>query len=818
MKTQLKIYFSFILVFFFTNRIDAQRVLETKRIDQPIELDGLLVENCWKTAPVADSFQINFPRFGDYSKFTSTVQLVYDDQAIYIAATLIDPQPDSILDILSQRDDFGNADWFGVYLDPYGAGQNGFGFFVTAAGVELDAIMNQTDADFSWNSVWKSRVQRTSTGWTLEMRIPLSQLRFPDKDIQTWKINFKRQIRRNRESSYWSPVDPQKYGEITQSGSITNLKQLVSPLRLSFSPYSTAYLENFFNAQSGNQEWRFFPRFGLDVKYGLSEAFTLDATLVPDFGQTVSDNLVLNLSPFEVRYNENRPFFLEGTDLFGIGDIFYSRRIGATALNSFSVSDSLQSAGNEIISAPSLAQLVNATKISGRTKKGLGIGVFNAIEKRSYIVYRDSTGRELQALAHPLSNYNVLVLSQNLKNNANVSIINSNVYRPDIDQIANVTSGQFLVFSKNKKYSFTGNGQLSANSLKGNSILGHTAYGSFARVQGSMNFNVDYYECSNTYDPNELGFLPRNNLRGVYSRIEWTAYKPKGRFLRRSINATNELEYLYTPGKFAYWRLGTFAIGTFKSFLTSGLEFNVFPLGEVDHFESRTFGVPLNFPFSVRLGGFYSSDYSKRYALDFSIYNQLYSHKGMYNLDANISPRVRISNRLFVVLRAGVSRLNNNYGFVRVSDTSYQDQITIGTRNRWIVNNSLSADYTFTNRMGMVMQLNHYWQEVSYSGFSKLLNDGNRVLSSYSGTDSIGNSLHNTSFNAFTIDFNFRWVIFPGSEIRFLWKFNIYASKLGLDGSYFNTFNSLFDQPQLNSFSIRALFFLDAGRLKKRKK
>jgi hypothetical protein len=805
-----------VLIFVGANPLSAQKTLQSLRITEDITLDGTLNEPCWQNAPVADSFIINYPTPGADANCRTTVRMVYDDHAIYFGAELHDVAPDSILAILSQRDDFGNADWFGVMIDPYGAGQNGFGFYVTAAGVELDAILDQTESDYTWNSVWKSRVTRTAYGWAIEMRIPLSQLRFPDKAIQTWKINFKRQVRRKREMSYWTEVDPLKYGEITQSGNVEGLTDLRSPLRLSFSPYTTAYVENYYDDQSKSQEWRFRQRFGMDMKYGLSESFTLDATLVPDFGQTASDRLVLNLSPFEIRYNENRPFFLEGMDLFGIGDLFYTRRIGGSTLNGAFLVDSLQQTGNTVNSAASQAQLINATKISGRTKRGLGIGVFNAVENRSFVTYTDSTGNERELLAHPVTNYNVFVLSQNLKNNSNVSLLNTNVFRPEIDQVSNVTNVQTLLLTKNRKYAFFFRGKGSVVQVPiAAATLGHSISTSFERVAGAVNYKVEYYEMSDSFDPNDLGYLGRNNQRGAYSEVVWHGYQPKGRFLRRKATFSTNAEYLYNPSKFAYWTINSGVFGTFRNFLSCAIDADLFPLGEIDYFESRLSGRAVNFPVSASIGGFYSSDYSKRYALDLSLYNRFYNSRGMANIDAEISPRVRFSNRLFVVVTTGISRYLNNYGYVNVTDTNYAAEIILGTRNRWIINNSIAADYTFTNRMGLVLRLNHYWQEVAYLGFRELQNDGWTTASTYNGFDETGKIRHNTSYNAFTVDLNFRWVIYPGSEIRFVWKYNIYASENTLDFQYFNTFKDLFAQPQLNSFSVKALFFLDAGKLKR---
>lgn len=795
----------------------SQKTYTTKRLSGEITLDGNWEDEAWKDVPTATDFVVNFPNPNTPSLQKSEVKMAFNNEAFYIVAKLYDINPDSVMDILSQRDDFGNADHFAVLIDPYGTGQNAFTFAVTAAGVELDAIISQTNSDYSWNSVWKSRVQRTDFGWALEMRIPLSQLRFPVEEVQKWKVNFKRNIRRNRETSYWNPVDPATYGEIAQSGFMDGIVGLKSPLRLFFSPYSTAYLDNFYNSSTQQQEWGFRQRFGMDMKLGLSESFTLDATLVPDFGQTASDNLVLNLTPFEIRYNENRPFFLEGTDLFGIGGLFYSRRIGASPALSNVAFNQINKEKGELKVANNQAQLLNATKISGRTKNGLGIGVFNAIENRSHFTYIDSNGIEKKVLAHPLTNYNVLVFSQNLARNGSVSFVNTNVFREDSRSYANVTGSEALLFNKSQKYSLFTSAQVSNSGTK-LTTDGFTMYHKIEKVKGARTFFIDGYACSNFFNPNDLGFLPVNNFKGFDLQYKWVGFKPKGRFLRRVFETKTNLEYLYAPNKFTYWKIDGRVLGTFKNFLTSAVDFTLYPVKEVDHFESRTFGKSLNYPASFQFGGFYSSDYSKPFALDFNLYSRKYFKEGMYNIDAYVGPRIRFSNKLFVVLGSSVSRLMGNYGYVRNTDTLFKNDITIGTRNRWTVNNFVSADYTFTNRMGITLRLNHNWQEVNYSYFSRLLDNGNLERMNYLGIDASTNQIkHNTSFNAFVVDLVYRWVIYPGSEIRFVWKYNIYASKNALDYSYFNTFRDLFDQPQLNSFSVKALFFLDANKVRRKK-
>lgn len=185
----------------------------------------------------------------------------------------------------------------------------------------------------------------------------------------------------------------------------------------------------------------------MDVKYGINQSFTLDMTLVPDFGQVRSDNQVLNLSPFEVKFDENRSFFTEGTELFSKGDLFYSRRVGARPINFYEVQNQLQ-ANEYVVENPSESRLLNATKISGRTAQGLGIGFFNALTNKMEAVVENNLGERRFIETQPLSNYNILVFDQTLKNNSSVSFINTNVTREGSAYDANLSAFLFNINDK----------------------------------------------------------------------------------------------------------------------------------------------------------------------------------------------------------------------------------------------------------------------------------------------------------------------------------------------------------------------------------
>lgn len=788
------------------------------RIDTPPEIDGEVTEDIWDKASVATDFTTNSPLYGKPSIFRSEFRLCYDDNALYVSGRLYDPNPDSVSYTLSQRDDFGNADWAALTIDPFANNITAFSFGVTSAGVEIDGLESANgNFDRTWNTVWRSAVSKTDYGWSFEMKIPHSAIRFPNKNIHEWNVNFARSVRRNRELSHWNPINPQVFGDITQSGKMVGIEDVTSPLRLSVTPYITGYLENSYDNVLDKQTWKQRLTGGMDLKYGLNDAFTLDMTLIPDFGQTISDQQILNLGPFEVQFNENRPFFLEGTDLFQIGGVFYSRRIGGTPYNYGNASNNLSN-GEEVVQNPNAAPLINGTKVSGRTKSGLGIGIFNSLEGRSEAIIRDSLGNERRVETNPFTNYNVFVLSQNTKNNGTVSFVNTNVTRAGNARDANVSVFESALFSKDGKYRVFATTRFSSVMGQEETVNGHNISTTVSKVAGLWRYGLSYWEESDTYDPNDLGFLLNNNERGYSADVSWNDFEGSKNFFRRSIRAEWWYTELYKPQRYQNSAIEVTVGGLHKKQFYTQVIGQVNPFGEVNHFESRVFGKELNFNQSVYLNYFISTDYSKRLALDVRAWVKDFLYTKQYTTNLFVSPRIRVSDRLNVILESSVQNLQDDYGYVSVQDAAFDGNIMIGFRDRTIVENIVRSQLVFTNRMGIDFRLRHYWQQVEYDDFRELIDEGVFRETDYNPVDGEGLSVHNTNYNAFTLDVNFRWIFIPGSELTIFYKNNIFQTKNRLEPNYFSTFETLFDQPQVNSISLRLLVFLDAIYLRRKNK
>ena len=286
-------------------------------------------------------------------------------------------------------------------------------------------------------------------------------------------------------------------GMVNQGGVLRGIEGVDTPPRIALFPYVSAYSTTAVN-DAGERQWATPVNGGLDAKVGIGDAFTVDMTLVPDFGQVVTDNLVLNLSPFEVQFDENRPFFLEGTDLFNKGGLFYSRRIGSEG------------------------QLFNATKFSGRTASSTGIGVFQAFA-------RDTTDG-----ANALTSYNVTVVDQNLPNNGYITALSTATVRSSDGRDAYVQGTEWSLRNKDNSLALSGNA--ARNTMAQGDVdlhdEGHQWGVDLAKTSGQFRGTLGHYRESESYNPNDLGYLAAPNEIVSYVDLEYGIYKPFGAFNR----------------------------------------------------------------------------------------------------------------------------------------------------------------------------------------------------------------------------------------------------------------------------------------------
>jgi hypothetical protein len=805
--------FLFIILFIHFSYLSAgqeNKQLTAKRISSAPKIDGMLNEEAWQTADAASDFIQRSPQPGKPLHFQSEVRILYDDVAIYLGAQLYDPHPDSILHELSQRDNEANADAFGLFLDTYNDDINAYGFFVTAAGVQLDGRYSSQGQDLNWNAVWQSKVVINEKGWCVEFRIPYSALRFPNVTEQKFGVNILRKVRRTREEGFWNEIKPEVSGLVNQFGDLNGISDIKSPLRLSLTPYISAYIENYPYNEPGKSNNSYSLNGGMDIKYGINESFTLDMTLVPDFGQVQSDNKVLNLSPFEVRYDENRQFFTEGTELFNKGGLFYSRRVGGVPLDYYAPYYELNE-GEYVKENPGSTQLINATKISGRTRSNLGIGVFNATSANTYAVISDSMGNTRKILTQPLTNYNVLVFDQALKNNSYISLINTNVTREGKTYDANVTGAEFKFANKKNTFAVNGNGALSQLYLPDSAqpVLGYAYALRLGKISGKLTYNVSANVKSDKYDPNDLGINFMNNTVETFANIGYNIYKPFWRVNEFGSSLGVGYSRLYQPGFLWNFNIYGDAYTTFtKSFLTTGLGFNFEPIITYDHWEPRVKGHYYAYPRDYMGYYWFSSDYRRKFALDGRVNYKYFEENNRYMFSFGFDPRFRVNNKLSFIYSYNRAYYNDDIGFVNYQPSS--EVITFGRRNVLTITNQLNVNYIFTNRMSLSLRGRHYWSKAEYQQYYTLSDKG--LL--FEDNQYTGNS--NVNFNAFNIDMVYRWQFSPGSEMSFVWKNAVYTQGKEIIERFADDINETFSAPQSNSFSIKVLYYLDYSMLKRK--
>lgn len=776
----------------------VQRKLAAKRIEGNIKIDGELNDAFWKDAPVADKFIALRPTpFVPESEANATqVYFLYNNEGLYVGGYLHEQTKDSISHELVGRDGFGANDFIGVIFDTYYDKLNGFEYFVTPLGEQMDARqspnMNGDSEDFGWNAVWESACKIQPDGWTFEMFIPYSAIRFGKNKIQDWGLNIVRRRQKSGQQLFWQAIDPTVNGFMTQEGMITGLENIKPPLRLQFSPYFSVYQNHDENAGAGKKKNTTTFNGGMDIKYGLNQAFTLDMTLIPDFGQVQTDNLVLNLTPFEQKFNDNRPFFTEGAELFNKGNLFYSRRIPTA--------------------------LYNATKISGRTQKGLGIGLLNAVAKPQHTTVVNSNGTEEKIETAPLTNYNILVLNQSLKNNSSVSLVNTNVLRNGTAKDANVVAALVDLYDKKNMWNVGGNVSISNTFVPGTATTGYAHSIYFGKVSGQFNFNVWQDLFDDKYDKTDMGYYTNNNTmdQGIWMGYSWikpTRWYNQFRInmnmfysrLVKGIDEQKRSEMMYQNAS-----INININGQLKNLWWVGANLNGGPKRH-DFYEPRVYGKVFTDKPRMYANIWWESNYAKKLSFggNLSLGKGTYFNRTLYSF--GLFGKIRFSSKFSIDHQMAIDGTNNQAGFAAVDNGN----VYFSKRDVLTVENIFTAKYNFTNRMGITLRTRHYWSKVNPKEFFEL--DGNGELQT-PGTAFTGNVKQN--YNFLSVDMVYTWQFAQGSFINVVWKNideNFYRN---FERNYFdnigktvggNGYNNL---TQFNSFSLKIIYFLDYLTLK----
>ena len=817
----LLLRFVFIVTFLnfqFALTAQERKNLEANPVKETPVIDGILSDDVWKDLNPATNFTLMWPETRHGKKipeeYETTTYVGYDQNAIYVGAILKHPNPDTMPKEFSQRDEIWNvnAETFFVTFNTYNDDLNFFGFQITSAGTVGDVYSSGSieSDDFLYDTVFDAKTHINSDGWSVEMAIPYSALRFPEKKVQLWGLNFGRKIQSLSETYVWSPVNVNELEYHESNGTLNGIENVSPPVRLFFYPY----VQTSVNLRKGEKSRSSYTA-GLDLKYGLSSSFTLDASLIPDFGQVAFDDVELNLGPFEQQFSENRAFFTEGATLFEIADegmgggsFFYSRRIGEEV----SVGDDMLENDEQVYDFDSTPQLLNTIKVTGTTNKNLSIGFLNAITNKVEVEIENlSTNQRRRQTIQPLVNYNVLSLSQQLLNDySSISVLNTNktgndgLYGNNVAFVADM-------FDNKRDFNFKVKA-FGSKTPKENSTNGFRTGISLSELKGNFRYNVSWWGVDKHYKQNELGYLNYSDHQSFSSRISYQILKEYG-FLREYRNYLwfHDTRTFHSSER-KLWGLRFGNDFSTQNLMVFEADF-AYSSRTRDYDKPRTINryieEPENFQAKLVVQSNKNKDFSYRVQWNnFAYFNEDYNEKKSQNR-FNISTLYRFSEQFSIGLKSNHLNFKDDVGFLE----SINQNIYFGRRDIRSVENNIDLSYFFDSKKWINLRLRNYWSRAKYDPILFSLNDnGKRTQADYLDFDP------DTNFNLWNLDVNFEWWFAPGSNLVLLYRNQLFKSDNASNLDYFGSLNNLFDQTTQHQFSLRINYLIDYNRTRKKNK
>lgn len=506
------------------NKEKLNKTVNSFKLETPLLLDGILNENIYQNPPITNFTQKD-PDEGKPSTEKTEVWISYDEANIYFSAKFYDSQPDSIDVSLMRRDNMSESDWFWIYLDPYNDNRTGNYFAVNAGGSICDGTLyNDGWMDDSWDGIWEVKTNVDESGWSTEIRIPFGQLRFNEAAEMVWGINLNRDIKRKHEMSFLVMVPKDESGFISRFADLTGLNGVKPKQRLEILPYIVQKAQFLRDSEDdpfykGNQ---FQTSFGADLKFGIGSNLNVDATINPDFGQVEVDPAVVNLSAFESFFDEKRPFFIEGANIFQFGNggannnwgfnfgtptLFYSRRIGRTPQGEATTE------GDEDF--PNETRILGAGKLTGKINDTWSVGVLSAITEKTYARISTEQDGIVKNEVEPFTHYGVFRTRKEF-DEGNKAIgfmftsVNRDLSNPNLkdlltDQAYTYGLDGWSFLDENKMYVLTG------------SVVGSYVHGSKEAMVRVQEMPYRYFQRPDkTYMPIDSN---RTSLSGTYARV-----------------------------------------------------------------------------------------------------------------------------------------------------------------------------------------------------------------------------------------------------------------------------------------------------------
>lgn len=856
------------LFFFFTNG-QSQELLKkgytTAQAKNEIVIDGKLDDSSWDEVEWGGDFVGHRPEYNVAPSQETQFKILYDEKFLYVGIRAFDTEPEKIVKRMSRRDGF-DGDWLSINIDSYNDKRTAFSFTASVSGVKSDEyITNNENFDSTWDPIWYLKTSVDEQGWIAEFKIPLSQLRFANKEDHTWGLQLTRRLFRKQERSTWQPADPNAAGWVHLFGELNGIKGIKSQKQLEIQPYR---VESFttFPKEEGNpfrfNGSKYETNMGLDAKIGLTSDITLDLTINPDFGQVEADPSQVNLSAFRLFFREQRPFFLEGSNILsfrtsgGPNNLFYSRRIGARPHGNLYAHEDIAYSDS-----PAQTRILGAAKITGKNAKGFSWGILESVTNREKADVIDTLGNSRKEIIEPYTNYLVARAQQDLNEGQTVfggivthmKRFDNDVNGLDMFHDEAVSAGVDLdhnlwdrKYGFNAKYMFSRvsgdvaaihdtqlaserNFQRTDNNHKSVDSTLTTLAGSAASLTfGKRSGNFQWTAGTNFKSPelalNDAGFLRQTDDVNLWLFSRYRINEPRG--ILRSQNYNSYMEQNYDFGGIRTNVGGN--IGMNWEF-TNLWEFgqSLFIGGkQVSNADLRG-GPSITYPGGKNYRYYFGSNRQKKVSFNFR--NWFFRGDEGYaeNWGANFNITIRPVDALRITLSPNFNSRRNDLQYVDNSYDSASQSIkyVLGTVNQKTFRMSIRINYNITPNLTLEFWGQPFIAEGKYSQF-KTVEESNSenydarfrsIEGEYSYDEDDGlysvNSSQDSSPDYQFIDRNFssvsfqsnmvmRWEYIPGSTLFLVWA-NSGSADVGEYGEFGDLGKNLLDIEGNNAFVIK---------------
>ena len=844
-----------------------RRYYVTQRLKgTPPKIDGVLDDEAWTEGEWAGNYRQYMPRNGARPSQDTKLKILYDDKNIYIAIRAYDTEPDKIDRKLGRRDAF-IGDIVGVCFDSYFDRRAGFEFDLTAGGAKIDLVLFNGGWDTTWDAIWEGKVGSEPDAWTAEMRVPLNQLRYGNQEKQVWGMHSWRWINRNSEEAQWALVPRDSPGQLYSIGELHGIEGIPRSRHIELLPYTVGSLTSFGQEPDVkfHRDRRFEQSLGLDGKVGLTSAFTVDFTINPDFGQVEADPSVLNISAFETFYEEKRPFFLEGKRIFEfeLGDelLFYSRRIGHAP----SYQPVLEEGDNPYYDAPASTSILGALKLTGKTEKGLSIGVIESVTGKETAEIQSIAGNRSETI-EPVSNYAVARIQRDFNQSnmilgAMLTSVHRSIQDPQLDFLPSdaTTAGlDFLNYWKDKTYyldvravfsdvrgserAILGLQESSARYYQrpdadyvtldphSRRLRGHGGIVEFGKgANGNWRFSEGLSWRSPGLELNDLGYLRTADIITQSSEVNYVVTEPSWIFRdwRAGVEQENSWDF---GGEFLSPRIGFDAGGTFSNKWKASVD--VSRIGR--QLDTRLLrGGP-----AVNLKGFWSTnlrlatDDSRRIQLEMRYHTHSYddeqsSFRGFYP-----GFNFRITNPLLFSTHLEYSKNRDIFQYVTRRELADQSRDLVGRIDQRTLGLTFRVDFAISSDFTVQYYGSPYVSTGLYDQFKWFTHpraeDYADLYHTFSGNeitydpadgmysiDEFGDGLREYQFR--NPDFNFRefrsnlvarWEYKPGSVLYLVWTQGRSRFESITNASLQRNLSDLFSTPADNVFLVKFSYWL----------